>query len=119
MTLKRTAAAALGLIISAAGSAAWADDPTLTWGVFRENIVNVSDAQKNCWSQAMASGETINGELLNSNLSESDATLWLLYYAWNGQCASDRQSSNWVARCDAPPGTQFGDWESYRCGGDN
>jgi hypothetical protein len=71
---------------------------TLTWGIFRENATNVSEAQRNCWAQAMVSGSTINGELMVERLTQEKAETELQRLARRGQCAAERTSSSWSAR---------------------
>jgi hypothetical protein len=71
---------------------------SLTWGVFRENAPDVSENLRNCWSQAMVSGLTINGELMAQHLSQDKAQAELQRLAKQGLCAAERTSSSWSAR---------------------
>jgi hypothetical protein len=71
---------------------------TLTWGIFRENATNVPESQRNCWTQAMVSGSTINGELMAQRLTETKAQTDLQRLAQQGQCAAERTSTTWSAR---------------------
>ena len=80
--IKIGAIAALATVIGAHAAAA----QTLTWGVFRENADSIDESQRNCWSQAMISGQTINGELMAQNLSQQDAATQLQTLAAQGAC---------------------------------
>lgn len=71
---------------------------SLTWGVFRENANSIAESQRNCWSQAMVSGQTINGELMAQNLTEARAQLKLQELGKRGLCASQRTAASWSAR---------------------
>ena len=82
-TIKIGVIAALATVIGAHAAAA----QTLTWGVFRENAFNIDESQRNCWTQAMISGLTINGELMVQNLTQDDAAVQLQTLATQGQCA--------------------------------
>jgi hypothetical protein len=73
----------------------------LTWGVFRENADSIPVNQRNCWSQAMVSGQTINGEVLAQGLTREQAAFTLRRDSRHGLCASQRTSTNWTARQDA------------------
>lgn len=118
MIAKRIAGAFLGLIVSLTASTAWADDPPVavfTWGVFRENVQGVHDSQKNCWSQAMITGQTINGEVLNSGLTEAQAAARLSDHARRGQCASARTATSWATRCDVREGSLNYERETRSC----
>jgi hypothetical protein len=82
-TVKIGAIAALVTVIGAHAAAA----QTLTWGIFRENAFNLNESERNCWTQAMISGLTINGELMVQNLTQDDAATQLQTLATQGQCA--------------------------------
>lgn len=93
-TVKIGAIVALSSVVG--GQAAGAQ--TLTWGIFRENASNVSESSRNCWSQAMVSGQTINGEIMAQNLTQQKAEFELQSLAKQGQCAAERTSASWSAR---------------------
>jgi hypothetical protein len=82
----------------------------LTWGVFRETAPNVSEAQRNCWSQAMVTGLTINGEVLAEHLTQEKAELELQKLAKRGLCAAERTNPSWTARGEGQ--TIFGQSDS-------
>jgi hypothetical protein len=94
--------AVVGMATLIGTSGGWAQTPTptptYTYGVFRENVANVPDDQRNCWVQAMVSGDTINGELLAERLTQQQAEDTLQRDAHRGFCASQRTASNWSAR---------------------
>jgi len=92
--VKIGALVALATVIGAPAAGA----QSLTWGVFRENAGNVSENQRNCWSQAMVSGQTINGEVLRQNLTEDKAQRELKDLSRRGLCASERSAPSWTAR---------------------
>ena len=69
-----------------------------TWGVFRENIANVPEDQRNCWVQAMVTGQTVNGEVLGERLTQQQAEFELQKEAHRGRCANQRSSTTWTAR---------------------
>jgi hypothetical protein len=92
--IKIGAIVALATVIG--GQAAGAD--TLTWGIFRENATSISESLRNCWAQAMVSGQTINGEVMAENLSQQKAEVELQRLAKKGQCAAERTSASWSAR---------------------
>lgn len=77
-----------------------------TWGVFRENADMLPVNQRNCWTQAMVSGSTINGELLAEQITQAAAEKTMRREARHGSCASSRSAVDWVARdettVDAP-----------------
>ncbi len=75
-----------------------ADAQTLTGGIFRENATDISESQRNCWTQAMVSGQTINGEIMAQNLTEQKAQFELQSLAKRGLCAAERTSTTWSAR---------------------
>jgi hypothetical protein len=93
-TIKIGAIVALANVIGAQSAGA----QTLTWGIFRENATDVSESLRNCWTQAMVSGQTINGELMAQNLTERQAEFQLQKFARLGTCAAERSSQNWSAR---------------------
>jgi hypothetical protein len=93
-TIKIGAIVALTSVFGAQSAGA----DTLTWGVFRENAADISDASRNCWTQAMVSGQTINGELLAQNLTQEKAAIELQKLARQGQCAAERTDASWSAR---------------------
>ena len=76
--------------------AAWSE--SVTYGVFRENVPNVPDDQRNCWAQAMVAGQTINGEVIAERLTQKQAESRLQRDAQRGVCANQRQSASWSAR---------------------
>jgi hypothetical protein len=102
----------IAAIIAVAGligtPAAWAQD--YSWGVFRENVPNVPDDQRNCWAQAMVAGETINGELLTERVTQQQAEFALLRDARRGLCASQRTSRGWSARQEKDTNV---DWSNH------
>jgi hypothetical protein len=116
-TIKIGAIVALANVVGAqsAGSA------TLTWGIFRENAPNISESLRNCWTQAMVSGQTINGEIMAQNLTEQKAQLELQSFAKRGECAAERTSATWSARGQGRSGfgeadgsaSSFGDASSF------
>jgi hypothetical protein len=93
-TIKIGAIAALAIVIGAHAAAA----QTLTWGIFRENAPDVTESLRNCWTQAMVSGQTINGEVMAQNLTQKKAETELLRMATQGLCAAERTSTTWTAR---------------------
>jgi hypothetical protein len=113
MFCSRTLGAIVGIATLIAVPAAWAQDQTQTqdqtqapdqvtqtntWGVFRENVLNVPDDQRNCWTQAMVGGDAINGELIAERLTKQQAELALRREARRGLCAAQRTSAGWSAR---------------------
>jgi hypothetical protein len=96
MLRKLTLISILAMTGAFGAPAAWAQ--TYSWGVFRENVPNAPDDQKNCWTQAMVAGETINGELMAERLTQPQAELALQHEARRGLCAHKRSSANWSAR---------------------
>ena len=89
---------------------------TMTWGVFRENATNVSESQRNCWSQAMVSGLTINGEIMAQNLSQEKSEAELQRLAKRGLCAAERTSASWSARGQGR--NVFGQYDASGSGSD-
>jgi hypothetical protein len=88
---------------------------TMTWGVFRENANNEVESARNCWSQAMVTGSTINGEVLAERLTEQKAQDALQSLARRGLCAAERTAPNWTARGQEQAsfrGANFGDFSS-------
>jgi hypothetical protein len=69
-----------------------------TWGVFRENVTNVPEDQRNCWVQAMVTGGAVNGEILGERLTQQQAEFELQKEAHRGRCANQRSSTTWSAR---------------------
>jgi len=60
---------------------------TLTWGVFQENLAPSSaNYPGNCWSQAMVTGGTINGVLLQGQLTQQQAQDFLATAISQGAC---------------------------------
>lgn len=110
----------IGAIVALAnvvgGHGAGAD--TLTWGIFRENASDVSQSLRNCWAQAMVSGETINGEIMAQNLTEQRAQAKLQDFAKRGQCAAERTSATWSARGQGHSGSGGAD-DGSSYGGSN
>jgi hypothetical protein len=95
--LRNTTFVAIMALASLAGApGARAQD--YSYGVFRENAPDLPDDQRNCWTQAMVSGSTINGELLAERLTQQQAEAALRHEARRGVCASERTSTNWSAR---------------------
>lgn len=88
-------AAIVGMATLIGTSAARAQ--TLSWGVWRENAPSVPEDQRNCWSQAMVSGGTINGELIGERSTQQQAENLLRSDAQRGLCASRRVSTSWAA----------------------
>jgi hypothetical protein len=80
-----------------------------TWGVFRENAANVPEDQRNCWVQAMVTGETVNGEVLGERLTQQKAESLLQSESTRGRCASQRSSTTWSARGRKNPNS---DWSN-------
>jgi hypothetical protein len=110
-TIKIGATAALATVIGAQAASA----QTLTWGIFRENAASITESLRNCWAQAMVSGQTINGELMAQNLTEQKAQSELLKLAKQGQCAAERTSTTWSARSEkhSGPGVSGDDGRSF------
>ena len=81
------------------------DAQTLTWGVFRENAPGVAENLRNCWAQAMVSGQTINGEVMAQNLTSQKAQSELVKLAKQGLCAAQRTSTTWSARTEKQSGS--------------
>ncbi len=134
--------AVFGLAIVSAMPAAWADDnnpgttttdpgtappadpsvtppvdpnaPPAMYGVFRENVPDVANSQKNCWTQIMDDGGTINGELLGERLNDGDAQKMLQCEARMHQCANARTAPTWTARADTG---ELSDWSQGDGGG--
>ena len=109
------------MIVAIVGIAALSGSPAAqaqnyTWGVFRENVLNVPDNLRNCWTQAMVSGQTINGELIAERLTQQQAQVALTREARKGLCASQRSAPSWTARQEAD-GTLNSDWSNS--GGSN
>jgi hypothetical protein len=98
--LKIGAAVALATVIGAQAAAA----QTLTWGVFRENAPSIAENLRNCWAQAMVSGQTINGEVMAQNLTAQKAQSELVKLAKQGLCAAQRTSTTWTARTEKQSG---------------
>jgi hypothetical protein len=73
---------------------------TFTWGVYRENVSNLPDDQRNCWIQAMITGEHINGELMGEQSTRQQAENLLRRDAQRGLCASQRITTSSAARGD-------------------
>jgi hypothetical protein len=71
---------------------------TLTWGIFRENATDITESARNCWTQAMVSGSTINGELMEQGLTQQKAQFELQKLARQGQCSAERSGPSWSAR---------------------
>lgn len=71
-----------------------------TYGVFREVNANVPVGELNCWTQAMVSGSTINGELLAQRATQRQAEWTLRYYARQGACANEVAESTWTTGQD-------------------
>jgi hypothetical protein len=94
-----------------------ADAQTLTWGIFRENAADISESLRNCWTQAMVSGQTINGELMEQNLTERKAQFDLQSLARRGLCAAERSSTSWSARAQGHRGRGDSDDGGWRNGG--
>jgi hypothetical protein len=92
---------------------------SLTWGVFRENATNVSESARNCWSQAMVSGLTINGEVMAQNLTEHRAELELESLAKRGLCAAERTAPSWSARGQEHANFGGSDFGGSSSGGSN
>lgn len=111
-TLKIGTIAVLASVIGAPPAGA----QSLTWGVFRENADNVSEASRNCWIQAMVSGQSINGEVMAQNLTEPKAELKLQEFAKRGLCAAERTAANWSAR--GSHGASAGDTDGSEGGSD-
>ena len=90
----------IGAIVALAnvvgGNAAGAG--TMTWGIFRENATNIAESLRNCWAQAMVSGQTINGEIMAQNLTQQRAEIELQSLAKRGLCAAERTNPGWTAR---------------------
>jgi hypothetical protein len=107
----------LAAIVAVAGligtPAAWAQN--YSWGVFRENVPNAPDDQRNCWTQAMVSGGTINGELLSQSATQQQAEAALQLDARKGLCASQRTTKSWSARQerDTDPDWTNHDWSRH------
>ena len=76
----------------------------LTYGVFRENLPNSPVNQRNCWSQAMVSGLTINGEVVASGLTQAQAAQQLTQLGNTGLCANQRTATDWAARHEGSGG---------------
>jgi hypothetical protein len=70
----------------------------VTFGVFRENLPDTPVSQRNCWVQAMISGEVINGELLASRVIYAQAQCVLNVMTRSGLCANQRLAPTWSAR---------------------
>ena len=107
MTLAAIVAAA-GLIGTPVASA-----QDYSWGVFREYVSNAPDDQRNCWTQAMVSGETINGELLAERLTQQQAEFALVREARKGLCARQRTSAGWSARQEKDPDWSDTNWSNH------
>jgi hypothetical protein len=66
---------------------------TMTWGVFQENVAPAAaNYPGNCWSQAMVSGDRINGALLQGQLTQQQAQNFLETAIGQGTCMN--QSNN-------------------------
>ena len=60
---------------------------TMTWGVFQENLApSAANYPGNCWSQAMVSGNAINGALLQGQLTQQQAQDFLATAISQGRC---------------------------------
>jgi hypothetical protein len=60
---------------------------TLTWGLFQENLpASAVNQTGNCWTQAMVSGDTINGALLAGQLTKLQAREALASAIRQGTC---------------------------------
>ncbi len=90
--------------------------PAYSYGVFRENITNVSDAQKNCWVQATVDGSSINGERIAERLTEPQAEAALQHAVHRGLCAGQRTSPTWSTRADD---RHDGGWTGSKWSGSN
>ena len=77
---------------------------SFTYGVFRENLPASPVNERNCWSQAMVSGGTINGEVIASGLTEAEAAQQLMQLGNSGLCANQRTATDWAARHDSGGG---------------
>ena len=75
-----------------------------TYGVFRENLPNSPVNQRNCWTQAMVSGQTINGEVIASGLTQPQAAQQLTQLGNSGLCANQRTATDWAARHEGSGG---------------
>jgi hypothetical protein len=103
----------IGAIATLIGSPA-ATAQTYTWGVFRENVTNVPEDQRNCWVQAMVTGGAVNGEILAERLTQEQAELSLQRETHHGRCASQRSSTRWSARGENDQGGNWsgGNWSN-------
>ena len=97
---------------------------SMTWGIFRENAADVSESQRNCWVQAMVSGGTINGEVMEQNLTQKRAEAELQKLAQRGDCAAERSDPSWSARARGRSGSDrdgrpFDGPDDHRSGSDH
>jgi hypothetical protein len=85
-----------------------------TWGVFRENVTNVPEDQRNCWVQAMVTGGAVNGEILAERLTQEQAEFSLQRETHHGRCANQRSSTSWSARGENNSGSDWsgGNWSN-------
>jgi hypothetical protein len=90
---------------------------TQTWGVFRERADRLNEDQRNCWAQAMVSGQTINGEIMAERVTEQKAQNELVRLAQRGLCASARTSASWTARAPKHNHDRDSDTEGVDDGG--
>jgi len=60
---------------------------TLTWGVYQENLdPSAANYPGNCWSQAMVSGDAINGVLLQGQMTQQQSQDFLATAISQGRC---------------------------------
>jgi hypothetical protein len=85
-------------IVTIVGLGAWFALPAfaqvMAWGVFREVLADAPLTSLHCWSQAMISGQTINGELMTTTATQDDAVATVNWAKDQGLCLDDRRPSD-------------------------
>ena len=89
-----TIVAAVGFSLVVAPPLVRADDDEVQYGVFRTNATYLSIEQRNCWIQAMISGQTINAERIGDHLSQKDARCLMHTEIVGGRCVNQIESDN-------------------------
>ena len=84
MLRKTTIGALIGLVSVCSSPGAIAQ--TYDYGVFRVRATYLPESERNCWVQAMVSGQTINADLLTERVTVEEAQCALKQYVRNHLC---------------------------------
>ena len=84
MLRKTTIGALIGLVSVCSSPGAIAQ--TYDYGVFRVRATYLPESERNCWVQAMVSGQTINAELLTVPGTVNEAQCALKQYERSNLC---------------------------------